>query len=211
MRGENKKPQDMIGHIRQESDDKRNLKTGRRGTEIETEESSFGIDNTDNNKSKNIRIKKKTGMDSRGRKITYKAKGSRKTVIQDEGSDKIDKASAITIQRSRQSEAKTVLHDIKRQSKNGGGGLKSGILGKLYKSQIQKGDIKTPRFWAERGTARRKTGTKIITGTMTDLGKQPGKKTIGPEPESRWVPLRRATTGADKRKQESQQSINRDG
>jgi hypothetical protein len=161
----------MIGNIRQESDDKRNLKVGRRVTEIETEESSFGVENTDKDKSRNIRIKKKTGMDSRGRRITHKARGSRNTIIQDEGSDKIDKASAITIQRSRQSEAKTVLHDIKRQSKNGGGGLKSGILGNLYKSQLQKGDIKTPRFWAERGTARRKTGTKRMTGTMSDLAK----------------------------------------
>jgi hypothetical protein len=201
----------MIGQIRQTSDDKRNLKTGRRGTENETEEASSGVDNTDKDKSRNIRKKKKTNMDGRGRQITQKAKGTRKTVIQDDGSDKLDKASAITIQRSRQSEAKTVLHDIRRQSKNSGGQLKSGVLGNLYKSNIQKGDIKNARFWAERGTTRRKTGTKRMTGTMTDLAKQPGKKTIGPEPESKWVPLRRADTGTDKRKQESQQSINREG
>jgi hypothetical protein len=57
----------MIGQIRQTSDDKRNLKTGRRGTEIETEEASSGVDNTDKDKSRNIRKKKKTYMDGRGR------------------------------------------------------------------------------------------------------------------------------------------------
>jgi hypothetical protein len=104
-----------------------------------------------------------------------------------------------------------VLHEIRRQSKNGGGGLKSRVLGNLYKSNIQKGDIKTAGFWAERGTTRRKTGTKRMNGTMSDLSKQPGKKTIGLDPESKWVPIRRADTGTDKRKQDSQQSINREG
>jgi hypothetical protein len=58
--------------------------------------------------------KKKSNKDSRGRQVTQKAKGARKTVIQDEELDKLDKASAVTIQRSRKSDAKSVAHDPRR-------------------------------------------------------------------------------------------------
>lgn len=77
----------------------------------------------------------------------------------------------------------------------------------MVKSEIQQGDIKTPRFWAERGTPKKNTGT------MTDLAKQPGKRTSAddrPDKESKRVPPRRAITGTDKNKQGFQRAINRE-